>query len=168
MYAVIRTGGKQYRVAEGDVLRIEKIKGDGQGASAGIKWLLDKTRTTQGDNQVLRYQYRLLVSSYKPEAVKLQLWDRLPHADTEALSVSLVKSTPPVSADPLYERENKADNLLRWDLTVEPGRNGEKALAVHYEFKLELGRQMRINSITAGTQVGIPLPEAAPKMAPRP
>jgi large subunit ribosomal protein L21 len=25
MYAVIRTGGKQYRVAEGDVLRIEKL-----------------------------------------------------------------------------------------------------------------------------------------------
>lgn len=28
MYAVIRTGGKQYRVAEGDVLRIESIAGD--------------------------------------------------------------------------------------------------------------------------------------------
>lgn len=28
MYAVIRTGGKQYRVAEGDVLRIEKLKAD--------------------------------------------------------------------------------------------------------------------------------------------
>ena len=28
MYAVIRTGGKQYRVAEGDVLRIEKIPGE--------------------------------------------------------------------------------------------------------------------------------------------
>lgn len=28
MYAVIRTGGKQYRVAEGDVLRIEKVTGD--------------------------------------------------------------------------------------------------------------------------------------------
>ena len=27
MYAVIRTGGKQYRVTEGDVLRIEKIAG---------------------------------------------------------------------------------------------------------------------------------------------
>lgn len=25
MYAVIRTGGKQYRVAEGDVIRIEKL-----------------------------------------------------------------------------------------------------------------------------------------------
>jgi large subunit ribosomal protein L21 len=28
MYAVIRTGGKQYRVAEGDVLRIERIAGN--------------------------------------------------------------------------------------------------------------------------------------------
>jgi len=28
MYAVVKTGGKQYRVEEGDVLRIEKIPGD--------------------------------------------------------------------------------------------------------------------------------------------
>lgn len=28
MYAVIRTGGKQYRVAEGDVIRIEKVVGE--------------------------------------------------------------------------------------------------------------------------------------------
>lgn len=28
MYAVIRTGGKQYRVAEGDVLRVEKLTGE--------------------------------------------------------------------------------------------------------------------------------------------
>jgi large subunit ribosomal protein L21 len=27
-YAVIRTGGKQYRVAEGDVVRVEKLDGD--------------------------------------------------------------------------------------------------------------------------------------------
>jgi large subunit ribosomal protein L21 len=28
MYAVIRTGGKQYRIAEGDVLRVEKLSGE--------------------------------------------------------------------------------------------------------------------------------------------
>jgi large subunit ribosomal protein L21 len=28
MYAVIKTGGKQYRVASGDELRVEKINGD--------------------------------------------------------------------------------------------------------------------------------------------
>jgi uncharacterized protein (TIGR02231 family) len=127
-----------------------------------VRQMTDKTRTTQGDNQVLKYQYRLLVSSYKAEPVKVQLWDRLPHGDAEALSVNLVKSAPEVSTDPLYVREGRPDNLLRWDLTVEPGRSGEKALPVSYEFKLELGRQMRIHSISAGTPVGIPLPAARP------
>jgi large subunit ribosomal protein L21 len=28
MYAVIRTGGKQYRVAEGDVIRVERLPGE--------------------------------------------------------------------------------------------------------------------------------------------
>ncbi len=28
MYAVIQTGGKQYRVAEGDTIRVEKLLGD--------------------------------------------------------------------------------------------------------------------------------------------
>ena len=28
MYAVIKTGGKQYRVAEGDEIRIEKLRGE--------------------------------------------------------------------------------------------------------------------------------------------
>lgn len=30
MYAVIKTGGKQYRVSEGDVLRVEKLDVDGE------------------------------------------------------------------------------------------------------------------------------------------
>ena len=32
MYAVIRTGGKQYRVAPGDILEIERLPGDPGGA----------------------------------------------------------------------------------------------------------------------------------------
>lgn len=28
MYAIIKTGGKQYRVAEGETLRVEKLNGD--------------------------------------------------------------------------------------------------------------------------------------------
>jgi hypothetical protein len=98
---------------------------------------------------VLRHEYRILVSSYKAEAAKVQVWDRLPHTDTEAVAVSLVKAQPELSTDPLYQRENRPHNLLRWDLTVKPGTNGEKALAVQYEFKLELGRQMQISSFTA-------------------
>src|SRR5205085_1187291 len=33
--------------------------------------MTDKTRATQGDNQVLKFEYRILVSSYKPQPVKL-------------------------------------------------------------------------------------------------
>ncbi|OQX45194.1 MAG: 50S ribosomal protein L21, partial [Candidatus Sedimenticola endophacoides] len=37
MYAVIQTGGKQYRVSEGDTLKVEKL-----GAEAGASVDLDK------------------------------------------------------------------------------------------------------------------------------
>ena len=39
MYAVIRTGGKQYRVAEGDTLKVEKLEAD-EGASVELDQVL--------------------------------------------------------------------------------------------------------------------------------
>jgi uncharacterized protein (TIGR02231 family) len=108
--------------------------------------LLDKARAMQGGNQVLKYEYRILLSSYKPEKVKVQVWDRLPHAENETVGVTLVKSTPELSKDPLYQREERPNNLLRWDVEVEAGMSGEKALAVQYEFKMELDRNMTIGN----------------------
>jgi uncharacterized protein (TIGR02231 family) len=106
--------------------------------------MVDKNRTTEGGNQVHKFEYRILVSSYKPAPVTVQVWDRLPHAEKEAIGVSLLKTTPDLSKDPLYVRENRPQNLLRWDLKVEPSMNGEKALAVNYEFQMALDRQMTI------------------------
>lgn len=40
MYAVIRTGGKQYRVAEGQILRIEKIEGAEEGSTVELSDVL--------------------------------------------------------------------------------------------------------------------------------
>jgi large subunit ribosomal protein L21 len=46
MYAVIQTGGKQYRVAEGDTLRVEKL-----GAEEGAELELDRVlMIADGDN----------------------------------------------------------------------------------------------------------------------
>ena len=45
MYAVIKTGGKQYRVSEGDVLRVEKLPGD-----VGSSIELDEVLMVGGDN----------------------------------------------------------------------------------------------------------------------
>jgi len=49
MYAVIKTGGKQYKVAAGDKLKVEKLAGD-----VGSKVVLDKVLViTDGDNTTI-------------------------------------------------------------------------------------------------------------------
>ncbi len=44
MYAIIATGGKQYKVAEGDVIRVEKL-----GAEAGSTYTFDQVLAVGGD-----------------------------------------------------------------------------------------------------------------------
>jgi large subunit ribosomal protein L21 len=46
MYAVIATGGKQYKVSEGDTLRIEKLKGD-----VGSKIEIEEVLMVGGDGE---------------------------------------------------------------------------------------------------------------------
>ena len=106
--------------------------------------LLKKTRTVQGGNQVHNYEYRITVGSYKSEGVSVQVWDRLPRAEAEAVAVSLVEPAPKLSDDPAYLRHERPENLLRWDLTVGPGQTGEKAATVAYQFKLEFARDVAI------------------------
>ena len=45
MYAVIETGGKQYRVQAGDVFRVERLEGE-----AGGEVVFDKISVVGGDN----------------------------------------------------------------------------------------------------------------------
>ncbi len=111
-----------------------------------IRQMMDKARTMQGGNQILRYEYNIRVYSYLPEKVKVQLWDRLPQAENETMGVSLLQASPELCSDALYVREERANNLLRWDLEVPQGSNGVKAIGVNYEFKLELDKQMTIGS----------------------
>lgn len=47
MYAVIRTGGKQYRVSEGAVLRVERVD-----AATGAKVQFDEVLMVGGGNKV--------------------------------------------------------------------------------------------------------------------
>ena len=44
MYAIIATGGKQYKVSEGDVIRVEKL-----GAEAGSAYTFDQVLVVSGD-----------------------------------------------------------------------------------------------------------------------
>lgn len=48
MYAIVKTGGKQYRVAEGDVLNVEKLD-----AEIGASVSLDVLMLVDGENVVI-------------------------------------------------------------------------------------------------------------------
>ncbi|MBI2805995.1 MAG: mucoidy inhibitor MuiA family protein [Planctomycetes bacterium] len=106
--------------------------------------MVDQTRSTQGGNQVIKYEYRILVSSFKNQPVKLQVWDRLPKGENESIGVILGKITPDLCKDGIYLRESRPNNLLRWDVEVPANCSGEKAFAINYEFRMELDRQMAI------------------------
>lgn len=45
MYAIIKTGGKQYKVSEGDVIRVEKLA-----ANEGEEVVFDQVLTVVGDD----------------------------------------------------------------------------------------------------------------------
>jgi hypothetical protein len=67
------------------------------------------------------------------------------------VGVQLLKAAPELSKDAIYQREHRPNNLLRWDVSIDPNSNGEKALPINFEFKLELDRQMTIGGFqTAG------------------
>ena len=65
MYAIIATGGKQYKVAEGDVIRVEKLEvkvGDPTVAGATV------TATAVGDGKakkVIVYKYKRKTGYHK-------------------------------------------------------------------------------------------------------
>jgi uncharacterized protein (TIGR02231 family) len=108
--------------------------------------MVERSKTMQAGNQILKYEYRILISSYKTEKVKVQVWDRLPHAEKEAMGVNLIKVSPELCKEALYLREERTNNLLRWDLDIEPEMRGEKAKKITYDFQLELDRQATLGS----------------------
>lgn len=62
MYAVISTGGKQYRVAEGDTVRVEKLAGD-----VGEKVVFDEVLMVGGSGEAKVGQPRLKGAAVEAE-----------------------------------------------------------------------------------------------------
>ena len=128
--------------------------------------MVDRSHTTQGGNQTLRFEFRTTVSNFKNEKVKLQVWDRLPQAETDAVNISLTKTTPELSKEPAYLKGPRTKNLLRWDLMLEPNAINEKAVQIQYEFKMELDRQMTITNFQSAGVFGQPKQDGLLVLAP--
>ena len=60
MYAIIATGGKQYKVAEGDVIKVEKLA-----AEAGSEVTFDDVILVSTDSDVIVYKYKRKTGYHK-------------------------------------------------------------------------------------------------------
>ena len=82
MYAVIQTGGKQYRVAEGDTLKVEKIAAE-EGASVELEKVLmiaDGETVTVGKPYVEGGKVTATVTSHgRGEKIKIIKFRRRKH-----------------------------------------------------------------------------------------
>jgi len=111
--------------------------------------LVTRTRSIQGGKQVHTYEYKIRVSSFKDAPLKLQVWDRLPRGEAEAVNVTVGALTPEVSQDAEYLRVERPKNLLRWDLELDANAQGDKAALISYQFRMEYDRNLAISDLKA-------------------
>ena len=64
-YAIVQTGGKQYRVAEGEVLKVEKIE-----AKAGEEVQLDDIRFVKTEGKSLAGRPKILGASVTAQVIR--------------------------------------------------------------------------------------------------
>lgn len=73
MYAIVKTGGRQYKVAEGDIVKVEKIKGE-LGSSVALTPVLlvdGATVTTKADELAKVKVSAEIIDSVKGPKIKI-------------------------------------------------------------------------------------------------
>jgi len=113
--------------------------------------LVERTETTQGGNRVVNFTYRLSLENFSKKPVAVRLMERLPHPKGNDIKLTLVSSgteSQPLSTDPAFERTQRKNGLLRWDLVIPPDRGAADPYTLDYRFQLEYDRQMSIGQST--------------------
>lgn len=128
----------------------------GQGVTMGFgtetrlrasRELEEKTTTVRGGNKVVQYTYTLRLSNYMETPARVQLWDRIPKAPNNQVTVTLVEPNPALSQDPLYLAQHRPRGLLRWDLEVPAKASGADAFKLTYQLQIELDKNYDIGEL---------------------
>ncbi|MAE61338.1 MAG: hypothetical protein CMJ49_08290 [Planctomycetaceae bacterium] len=102
--------------------------------------LIEKSENIQGGNRVVTYAYVLSVTNFSDDAAPVRLIDRIPQADPPQLKVTLTATDPPLSKDEKYQKEQRPQGLLRWDLVAPANAVSLDAQLVEYEYTLEYAK----------------------------
>ena len=108
--------------------------------------LLSRRESTRGGNRRADLKYRLVVSNFHDEAIEIRLLDRIPMESNEnTVSLSITpEEEKRLSLDPLYQRMQRPEGILRWDIGVPPKRFGSNAYDHEFEYSIEFDRQQTI------------------------
>ena len=82
-----------------------------------------------------RYVIRIDNGSDRP--VKMELWDRRPVSRSDEIEIAVVDIAPALSTDANYLATDAPRGLMRWDITVPPGRTGTDAFTLSYDLRVE-------------------------------
>ena len=108
--------------------------------------LVDKQDGVQGGNRETKFEYRLVVENFAKDKTLVRVLDRLPHAENgEDIRVTLGETSDPISADKLYQREERPMGILRWEIEAPAQAAGENARLIKYHYKVEYDRQFVVS-----------------------
>lgn len=107
--------------------------------------LVERTDATQGGNQIITFDYRLSVENFGDQPATVRLLDRIPKPDGTQLKPTLVSSSVELSKDAEYERSQRKQGILRFDLSVDKNAVNGLAKTVDYRMTLEHDKTMTIS-----------------------
>ena len=112
-----------------------------------VKELVTKTEHIEGGNMVSEFEYKLTVSNYGKNIIRLKLQDRMPYSPDGSVQVKLLEAQPEISQDPEYQKTELKKGLLRWDLEIPQQAINEEAMVVVYRFRMAHEKQMAIRGL---------------------
>ncbi len=113
--------------------------------------LIDKTTDIRGGNKIVKYNYRLKVRNFMNTPASVRIWDRLPQATDNNVSLTLNPELlkPELSTDDFYKTEERPLGLLRWDAVVPAHTEGLTPFTINYQFSMEFDKNFNVSEPTA-------------------
>lgn len=100
------------------------------GVDQGVKVerkLVNKMEKESGGKRIFTYEYTVKVTNYKPKAIKLELYDRIPYSQDADLEIKLEKINPA----PVEQKEN---GIIKWEFNIAQGAQVETGFSYTVRF----------------------------------
>ncbi len=121
----------------------------GLGADTSIltrQRLVVRDESILGGNKELTLTYELLLENFSAQPIPVRVLDRIPVPTPGKIHVTLLDTQPALSPDPAYERLQRPDNILRWDVEVPARATEDRPFTIQYRYSVKFDRNLQIDA----------------------